>query len=59
MVASRPRITKGLIDMYKDQLKFMADMHRIYIEPCGVKTNDWYTGLYRMVQTDIEEIIKE
>ena len=37
----------------------MVDTHHIYIKPCGVKTNDWYTGLYHMTQDTIEEIIKE
>ena len=37
----------------------MADIHHIYIKTCGVKTKNWYTGSYRMVQADIEEIIKE
>ena len=45
--------------MYKKQIHFMVDLHRIYIEPRSVKTKDWYTGSYRMVQDDIEEIIKE
>ena len=59
VVASRPRITKDLTDMYKKQIHFMTDLHRIYIKPRGVKTKDWYTGSYRMVKVDIEEIIKE
>lgn len=37
----------------------MVDLHHIYIKPRGVKTKDWYTGSYQMVQADIEEIIKE
>ena len=37
----------------------MVDLHRIYIKPRGVKTKDWYTGSYLMVQVDIKEIIKE
>ena len=45
--------------MYKKGIIFMADMHRIYIMPRGVKEKDWYTGAYRMEQQDVEEIIKE
>lgn len=45
--------------MYRKQIRFMVDLHRIYIKPHGVKTKDWYIGSYRMVQADIEEIIKE
>lgn len=37
----------------------MVDMHYIYIKLHGVKTNDWYTGSYRMVHAYMEEIIKE
>ena len=37
----------------------MADLHRIYLKPCGVETKDWYTGSHRMSQVDIEEILKE
>ena len=37
----------------------MEDMHHIYIKPQNVKTKDWYTGSYRMVQDEIEEIIRE
>jgi hypothetical protein len=59
VVASRPRITKDLIDMYKKQLHFMADLHHIYIKKRSVKTKDWYAGSYCMVQADIEEIIKD
>ena len=33
LIASRPRITRELTDMYKIGIKFMVDMHRIYIKP--------------------------
>lgn len=59
VVASRPRITKDVTDMYKKRVCFMADLHHIYIKPRGVKTKDWYTGSYRMVQANTKEIIKE
>ena len=45
--------------MYKKGIRFMVDMHRIYIKPGGVKEKDWYIGAYRMEQQDVEEIIKE
>ena len=45
--------------MYKKHICFMVDLYYIYIKPHGVKSKDWYTGSYRIVQADIEEIIKE
>ena len=37
LIASRPIITKEVIDMYKKRIRFMVGMHRIYIKPRGVK----------------------
>ena len=45
--------------MYIQRIRFVADIHRIYIKSCGVKGKDWYTGAYRMDQEDIEQIVKE
>ena len=59
VVTSKPRITKDLTNMYRKKIRFMADLHHVYIKPCGVKTKYWYTSSYRMVQENIEEIIKE
>ena len=59
LIASNPRITKELADRYKKGIRFMADMHRIYIKLRCVKDQDWYNGAYQMDQQDIEEIIKE
>jgi hypothetical protein len=59
LIASRPIIIKEVPDMYKKGIRFMADMHRIYIKPRGVKEKDWYTGAYWMERQDVEEIIKE
>lgn len=59
MVASWARITKEITDMYKKQVCFIADLHRIYLKPRSVETKDWYTRSYRMSQMDIEEILKE
>lgn len=41
------------------KIKFMANMHQVYINPWGVKNQDWFIGSYRMEQQDIKEIIKE
>lgn len=59
MVVSRPRITKEITSMYNKQVCFTANLHRIYLKPHGVETNDWYTGSYRMSHQDIKEILKE
>ena len=59
LIDSKPKITKDLTDLYKKRIRFMANMHRIYIKPQSVKDQDWYTGAYRMEKQDIEEIIKE
>lgn len=59
LIASRPRITTELTNLYKKRIRFTENMHRIYIRPRGVKGQDWYTRAYQMEQQDIEEIIKE
>ena len=45
--------------MYIKGIRFITDIHRIYIKPHGVKGVDWNTGAYRMEQEDVEQIIKE
>ena len=57
--AGRPRITKELTNLYKKEIRFMVDMHRIYTKPRGIKEKDWYTRAYQMEQQDVQEIIKE
>ena len=37
VIASKTRITKELTDLYKTKIKFMADIHQIYIKPRNVK----------------------
>ena len=32
VIASKTRITKELTDLYKTKIKFMADIHQIYIK---------------------------
>lgn len=50
---------KQVTDMYINKVRFIADLHRIYIKPHGVKRVDWYTRAYRMELADIDQIIKE
>ena len=33
LIASKPRNTKELIDLYKTKIKFMDNMHQVYIKP--------------------------
>ena len=46
LIASKPRIMKELTNLYKTKIKFMVDIHEIYIKPLGVKKQDWFTGSY-------------
>ena len=46
LIASRPIITKEVTNMYIKGIRFMADMHRIYIKLHDVKGIDWHTGAY-------------
>ena len=59
MMENNPRITKEVTDMYIKRIRFMVDIHRIYIKPHEVKGTDWHTGAYRMEQEDVEQIVKE
>lgn len=59
LIASRPIIIKEVTYMYKKGIRFMVNMHRIYIKPRGIKEKDWYTRAYRIEQQYVDEIIKE
>lgn len=54
VVVNQPRITKEITIMYKKQVCFTTNRHRIYLKPRSVEAKDWYTGSYRMSQMDIE-----
>lgn len=58
LIANKPRISKEVMDMYIKRIRFVVDMHRIYIKPCGIKNVDWHTSAYCMEPEDIDEIIK-
>jgi len=58
LIASRPKITKEVTYKYIKGIRFMADMHRIYIKSRYVKGIDWHTGAYHMEQEDVENIVK-
>lgn len=45
--------------MYIKGIRFIADMHRIYIKTWGINGTDWHTGAYWMEQEDVEQIVKE
>ena len=59
MIADKPRITKQVTDMYIKRIRFVVDMHRIYIKPHGIKNVDYHIGTYHMDPEDIDEIIKD
>ena len=45
--------------MYIKRIRFIVNIHRIYIKLHGVKGIDWHTSAYQMEQEDVEQIIKE
>lgn len=47
------------MDMCIKRIRFIVDMHRIYIKPRRIKNVDWHIGMYRMEPKDIDEIIKD
>lgn len=54
-----PRITNDVTDVYSKKVRFLVDMHQIWIKPRSIKKSGWYVGLYCMTVEDIEKIIKE
>ena len=40
MIADKPRIMKQVTDMYIKKIKFVVDMHKIYIKLRGIKNID-------------------
>lgn len=54
-----PRITNDITYVYSKKVRFLADMHQIWIKPRGIKKFGWYAGSYRMTTGDVEQIIKE
>ena len=44
LITSKPKITKELTDLYKMKIKFIDDMHQVYIKPRDVKNQDWFIG---------------
>ena len=58
LIENKLRITKEVTDMYIKRIRFVVDIHRIYIKPCSVKGIDWHIGAYRMEQQEVEKIVK-
>ena len=54
-----PRITNDITNVYSKKVRFLIDMHQIWIKPCSIKKSGWYAGSYRMTTEDVEKIIKE
>ena len=51
-------ISTETVDIYDNQLDFMADSHRIYLRPKKSKRDDWANGWFRMTAWDVADIIK-
>ena len=46
------------MDTYDDRLDFMVDRHRIYLRPKRTKRDNWDNVWFRMIEKDVEGIIK-
>ena len=47
------------MDIYDNQLNFMADSHRIYLRPKRSRRDDWANGWFSMTVKDVEDIVKD
>ena len=54
-----PRITNDITYVYLKKVRFLVNMHQIWIKPRGIKKSGWYVGSYSMTAEDMEQIIKE
>ena len=59
VIQETPWITTETVDIYDNQLDFMADSHRIYLRPKRSKMDNWENGLFRMTAQDVEDVIKD
>ena len=59
VIQETPWINTETVDMYDNQLDFIADMHTIYLRPKGLRTDNWAIGSFRMITQDVEDVIKE
>lgn len=58
-IQKMPRITNEVTDAYSKKIRFLADMHQIWIKLRGIKKSGWYAGPYCMTTEDVEQIIRE
>ena len=58
-INSSPHITRKLTDTYSKLMHFTANRHHIYLQPCTQQGGDRHIGYYRMLQEDIEQVIKD
>ena len=54
MIADKLRITKHVTYLYIKNVRFIMDLHKVYIKPHRVKKIDWYTDAYCMDPTHID-----
>ena len=59
IIQESPRIRRETVDIYDNQLNFLADSHRIYLRPKRTKRNDWANGCFRMTVKDVEDVVKD
>ena len=57
-INSSPCITHEVTDTYGKIMRFVADRHHIYLQPCTKEGGDRHIRYYRMTQEDIEQVIK-
>ena len=58
-IQETPRISTEIVDIYDNQLNFMADSHRIYLRPKRSRRDDWANGWFRMTAKDVEGVVKD
>ena len=58
-INSSPCVTQEVTDAYGKIINFVADRHHIYLLPRAQEGNDRHISYYRMMQEDIEQVIKD
>ena len=58
IIQASPRISKETVDIFDNQLNFMADSHLICLRPKRTKRDDWAPGSFRMTVQDVENVIR-
>ena len=59
VINSSPCITCEVTDTDGKPMRFAADRHHIYLQPCAQQGGNRHIGYYRMMQEDIEQVNKD